>query len=60
MKLAQRRNDILDSLAQLEKEHNISILYACESGSRAWVLLLLIVTMMFVLSMCISQIGTGI
>ena len=34
--LAQRRTDILDSLAQIEKDHDVNILYACESGSRAW------------------------
>lgn len=36
MILAQRRSDILDTLAQIEKDHDVRILYACESGSRAW------------------------
>ena len=36
MMLLQRRTDILDSLAQIEKDHKVKILYACESGSRAW------------------------
>lgn len=30
------QNQIQDTLAKLEKEQNIKILYACESGSRAW------------------------
>ena len=34
--LAQRRTDIWDTLARVEKEHGVRILYACESGSRAW------------------------
>ena len=31
-----RRNDIEQLLANVEKERGIRILYACESGSRAW------------------------
>ncbi|HAD97632.1 MAG TPA: nucleotidyltransferase domain-containing protein [Cryomorphaceae bacterium] len=30
------RNKIINALKQLEKEHNIEILLACETGSRAW------------------------
>lgn len=30
------REEILRRLAQAEKEHSIRIIYACESGSRAW------------------------
>jgi uncharacterized protein len=32
----QLRNHILTVLKQIEKDYEISILYACESGSRAW------------------------
>ncbi len=27
---------IIDKLASVEKEHNIKILFSCESGSRGW------------------------
>ena len=30
------KNIILESLKKIETDHNIKILYACESGSRAW------------------------
>lgn len=30
------KEKILSALANLEKEHGVTILYACESGSRAW------------------------
>jgi predicted nucleotidyltransferase len=29
-------NTILENLSRIEREHNIHILYALESGSRAW------------------------
>jgi hypothetical protein len=32
----QLRDHILTVLKQIEKDYEISILYACESGSRAW------------------------
>ena len=28
--------EIMDKLAKIQKEHNIKILYAIESGSRGW------------------------
>ncbi|WP_051786433.1 nucleotidyltransferase domain-containing protein [Endozoicomonas numazuensis] len=30
------KNRVLEELALIEKEHNVRVLYACESGSRAW------------------------
>ncbi len=30
------RDEIMRQLAAIESEHNVKILYACESGSRAW------------------------
>jgi len=30
------RDDILKTLSEIEKDHNVEILYACESGSRIW------------------------
>jgi len=30
------REEILNSLKSIEKEEAITVLYACESGSRAW------------------------
>jgi hypothetical protein len=27
---------IIESLKQIEEEENVKIIYACESGSRAW------------------------
>jgi uncharacterized protein len=30
------RDIILEKLSAIEQDHNVSILYACESGSRAW------------------------
>lgn len=30
------KKEICSTLAEIEKQHNVKILYACESGSRAW------------------------
>jgi len=30
------KQEVLDRIATLEREHNIKVIYACESGSRAW------------------------
>lgn len=30
------KKEICSTLAEIEKLHNVKILYACESGSRAW------------------------
>lgn len=30
------KKEICATLAEIEKQHNVKILYACESGSRAW------------------------
>ena len=30
------KEKIKENLIQLEKENNVSVIYACESGSRAW------------------------
>lgn len=30
------RERVLDELKRIEREHNVTVLYACESGSRAW------------------------
>lgn len=40
-----------------EEEHGVKVLYAVESGSRAWGLLRQIVTTMFALFMRILKIG---
>jgi len=30
------RKQIVDAIHQIEKDHAVKVLYACESGSRAW------------------------
>jgi hypothetical protein len=44
------KKKIEQALQEIEKQENIEILYAIESGSRAWDFLLKIATMMFALS----------
>lgn len=34
--MSEVRQQIIDELSRIEKEENVRILYACESGSRAW------------------------
>lgn len=33
---ATMRARVLEELARIERERNVTVLYACESGSRAW------------------------
>ena len=30
------RTRVLEELQRIEREHDVTVLYACESGSRAW------------------------
>src|SRR5690606_4329146 len=32
----EMRERVLEELARVERERNVTVLYACESGSRAW------------------------
>lgn len=33
---AEKREAVLDALRQIEREHDVTIIFACESGSRGW------------------------
>ena len=50
-------SDIQAELSRIEREENVRILYACESGSRAWDFLRGTAITTYVFYMCMSLIG---
>jgi hypothetical protein len=50
--------NVRQTLSEIESKYNIKILYACETGSRAWGFHHQTATMIFALFIVIKEIGT--